>query len=193
MKVSREQAKLHREKIVTTAAKLFRERGFDGIGVSELMQEVGLTHGGFYGHFASKEALMAQTLEYALGESARKWGRIIAAKPTQSASAIAQSYLSLRHRDDPGDGCVLPTLGAEVARRGTPVRRMFTAGFAGLAELLGGSLVARSKAARRKKALAICAALVGAMTLARAVDDPQLSDEILAAAAMAAKTIATAA
>src|SRR3954453_6223646 len=104
MKVSREQAALNRERIVETAAQLFRERGFEGIGVADLMKEAGLTHGGFYGHFASKEDLMAEASARALTRSLALLNELAEGAPGDPVSAVADAYLSSRHRDNPGAG-----------------------------------------------------------------------------------------
>jgi TetR/AcrR family transcriptional repressor of nem operon len=178
MKVSREQAAQNRERILDAAARLFRERGFDGIGVADLMKSAGLTHGGFYGQFESKEDLAAQACVRALGQSVERWDRLIAEKE-DPLQAIAASYLSTRHRDDPANGCAISTLGAEAPRRGPAVRRAFTEGLRPLLDRLMQIVPGRAKETRRLKALATMSQLVGAMVLARAVDDATLSDEIL--------------
>lgn len=102
MRVSKEQAAANREQIVHQAARLFRERGFDGIGVAELMKNAGLTHGGFYGHFDSKEQLMAEACEYAIGVTGRRWRRLVSDSDGPSMDILARRYLSKRHRDAPG-------------------------------------------------------------------------------------------
>jgi TetR/AcrR family transcriptional repressor of nem operon len=181
MKVSREQAAENRERILDVAARLFRERGFDGIGVADLMKSAGLTHGGFYGPFKSKEDLAAQACARALGNSAKKWDRLIAEHADDPLKAVAASYLSARHRDDAGNGCAFATLGAEAPRRESAVRRAFTAGLTALIERLTQIVPGRASAMRRRKALATMASFVGAMVLARAVDDKALSSEILEA------------
>ena len=179
MKVSRERAAENRERIVEIASRLFRERGFDGIGVADLMKSAGLTHGGFYGHFDSKEDLMAQACARALEGSLSKWRERIEANPDNPLAALAALYLSGAHRDQPGTGCALAALGAEAARHEPPVRHALTDGLRAFIDLLGGVLPGRSKAARREKALATFAGMVGAVVLARAVDDPALGEEIL--------------
>src|SRR3954447_13736831 len=105
MKVSREQASQNRERIVETAAQLFRERGFEGIGVADLMREAGLTHGGFYGHFSSKEDLIAEASARALMRSLALLSNAAEKAPADPLPAIAGAYLSTRHRDKPGEGC----------------------------------------------------------------------------------------
>jgi TetR/AcrR family transcriptional repressor of nem operon len=179
MKVSREQAAHNRERILDTAARLFREKGFDGIGVADLMQGAGLTHGGFYGQFTSKEDLAAQACERALAQSATRLDRLIAGQPRNPLQAVVASYLSPRHRDNAGDGCAFVALGAEGPRRAPAVRRVFTQALRQRVEKLVQIVAGRTPAARRRKALATMAHLVGALVLARAVDDAELSNEIL--------------
>ena len=175
MRVSREQAAKNREHVVDTAARLFRERGYDGIGVADLMKEAGLTHGGFYGNFASKEHLMAEACQRAFAGSAERWQGIIDARGPDALDTITQGYLSRRHVEHPGQGCAVAALGADVSRLSPPVRAAMTAGvkdqIATLASLGEGD---------REAAMARYAAMVGALVLARAVDDPALSEEILA-------------
>jgi TetR/AcrR family transcriptional repressor of nem operon len=179
MKVTREQAAENRERILETAARLFREHGFDGIGVADLMQSAGLTHGGFYGQFASKEDLAAKACERALAQSAARIERVIAEHPRNTLQAVAASYLSARHRDQPGEGCAFVALGAEAPRHSSAVRKVFAEALRLRVEKLM-RLVPGAPAARRRKALATMASLVGAQVLARAVDDADLSNEILA-------------
>ena len=178
MKVSREQAEQNRERVLEAAARLFREKGFDGIGVADLMKDAGLTHGGFYAQFESKEDLAAQACARAMEESAQRWERLVEKHPKKPLQAIAESYLSTRHRDGAGAGCTFATLGAEAPRRHPAMRRVFTEGLrVKLARL--ESLLPMRAAARRRKAMATMAGFVGALVLSRAVDDEQLSREIL--------------
>lgn len=179
MKVSREQAARNRERILDTAAQLFRERGFDGIGVADLMKEAGLTHGGFYGHFSSKEDLIAQASAHELARSLNDWGAFAERAPDDRLSALAAAYLTSTHRDNPGTGCVLAALGPDVSRQGRPVRQAVTSYVRSMVDLLGKLVPNKSKAARRRKAIGAYATVVGAMVLARAIDDPALSQEIL--------------
>jgi TetR/AcrR family transcriptional repressor of nem operon len=181
MKVSREQVALNRQRIVGAAGKLFREKGFDGIGVADIMQAAGLTHGGFYGHFASKEDLAAHACT---GNSkADPWIELAARAPKNPLGAVVKSYLSPRHRDNPGTGCLFAALGPEVSRQRSTIRRAFTEGLRGKLDLLATIVTGRTKAAKRERTLATMSGLVGALVLARAVDDSSLSDEILSAAA----------
>ena len=179
MKVSREQAAQNREHIIEAAAQLFRERGFEGIGVAGLMKKAGLTHGGFYGHFASKDELIAEASARALMGSLAKWQERADRAPADPLSAIADSYLARSHRDNPGMGCLLAALGPDIARQGPAVRHVVTDYLRSAFDLLAKLIPGRTKAARRQKAIGSYATLVGTMILARAVDDPALSREIL--------------
>lgn len=190
MKVSKEQVALNRARIVDTAARLFRQKGYDGIGVADLMKSAGLTHGGFYGHFASKEDLLAEATAHALTRSVQRWQqKAAAASPAEALANIADHYLSTTHRDQPEHGCAVTALGPDVARLGPAVRSALTAGAAGQIAVLEQCLAngaadtaADAEASEvRRQALATYAAMVGAMVLARAVDDNALSEEILAA------------
>lgn len=183
MKVSREQAVRNRERIIDTAARLFRERGFDGVGVAELMKNAGLTHGGFYGHFESKDELMALACERAVGESLAAWARMT--EGGEALPRLLQHYLSPRHRDAPGKGCVVAALATDAARQALPVRRTLTRGLRHHVEALEPLMPGRSRAARQEKALAAYAGMVGALVLSRAVDDATLSDALLKATARA--------
>src|SRR5262249_50575609 len=175
MKVSREKAAANRERILEVAGKLFRENGFDGIGVADLMKSAGLTHGGFYGHFQSKDDLAAQACRRALAHSAESWAALAETSRGDRLGLLAKRYLSESHRDSPGQGCVLAALGPEAARQGPAVREAFTQGLQSLVDTLERTVTGRSRAARRKQALAIMAQMVGAMALARAIDDRELS------------------
>src|SRR3982751_3803660 len=179
MKVSREQAARNRERIVEAAARLFRERGFEGIGVADLMKEAGLTHGGFYGHFASKDDLIAQAAGRALAESRSLWSGLAPTGSGDPLPAVAAAYLSSEHRDNPGAGCVLAALGPDVSRQGPAGGRAVTTYVRSTVDLLSKLVPGKSKTARRQKPLGAYATLVGAMVMARAVDVRGLSQEIL--------------
>jgi len=185
VRVSREQFTENRQRILEVAARLFREKGFEGVGVDGIMEEVGLTHGGFYGHFASKADLAEQACAVAVGRSAEKWEALADGPPATALAEITRSYLSKRHRDDPGAGCVIAALGGEVARRSDPVRTTVTSGVRAQIGILEGVVGGRSKGERREKAIAALSGMVGGMVLARLVDDPVLSNEILSGAAAA--------
>jgi TetR/AcrR family transcriptional repressor of nem operon len=185
MKVTREQVAKNRQRILKVAGKLFREKGFDGVSVADIMKRAGLTHGAFYGHFASKDELAAQACANAVAKTIDTWTAWTALAGDNSADqlgAIVSSYVTPRHRDDLGGGCVLAALGADAVRQRGAIRRAFTDGIRSTAAMLSMIAPGPSNAAQREKALATLAGLVGALTLARAADDPTLSDEILNAA-----------
>jgi TetR/AcrR family transcriptional regulator, transcriptional repressor for nem operon len=181
MRVSREKAAENRERIVDAAGALFRAKGFGGVGVADIMKAADLTHGGFYGHFASKDDLVAQASRRTMARAAEKWKRVVANAADKPFAALLRHYLSPRHRDDPGRGCAFAALSTDAARSGRSVRQAFAEGLQPLIDILAETVPGRSKAARRRKAVAAMAGLVGALTLARAVDDASLSDEILEA------------
>lgn len=197
MRVSREQAAENREKILATATRLFREKGYDGIGIADLMKSAGLTHGGFYGHFSSKEDLIAQTCERTVDELLAQhsvWFDANEAADNKGAAKDASTdyqryianYLSREHRDNPGRGCLMAALGADAARQSPVIKRAFTQSFNRLFAALIKILPAKSEPiasenAKREQALSTLAALVGAQVIARALDDPELSQEVLQA------------
>lgn len=167
-----------REQIVGAAARAFREEGVDGVSVPEVMRRAGLTHGGFYAHFRGKDELVAEACRCALHES---MGRLIdaarRAPPGERLAAFIGAYASAAHRDEPGAGCLLPALAAEVSRHSPEVRAAFTESFEeGIAKLEHALPEGPDRAER---ALALMSGLAGAVMLARAVDDPALSDRIL--------------
>jgi TetR/AcrR family transcriptional regulator, transcriptional repressor for nem operon len=182
MRVSREKAAAHRERIIDAAGALFRAKGFGGIGVADIMKAADLTHGGFYGHFASKDDLVAQASKRTMARAAANWSKVVADDTDEPFAALLAHYLSPRHRDDPGHGCAFAALGNDAARSGKTVRTAFAEGLEPLIDILAQAIPCRSKAIRRRKALAAMATLVGALTLARAVDGAPLSDDILDAA-----------
>jgi len=181
VRVTREQSAANREKVLDVAGTLFRERGFDGIGVADIMKRAGLTHGGFYGQFASKDDLAAQASARVLGNPG--WQERLTGKADPSFADVVRGYLSPRHRDDPGTGCLIAALGSDAVRQPRAVRRALTDGFRVRLDAWLKLVPGRSVAARREKALVTMATLVGALIIARAVDDPALSDEILEATA----------
>ena len=153
MKVTREKAAQNHDHILDTAAKLFRERGFDGIGVSDLMKSAGLTHGGFYGHFSSKEDLIAQACARTQAGSEARW-RELSEHSDEPFKAYVKSYLSAAHRDDPGGGCPISSLGPEIARQGRPVREVVTETLRSYLQSLTRLIPGRSEKKRRRKAIA---------------------------------------
>lgn len=177
MKVSRERAVHNRNVVVDAASRLFRRFGFDGVSISEIMLESGLTHGGFYKQFGSKEDLAAQACARALERSRERWQGVVRdAALGHEIAAVARDYLSARNRDLPETGCALAASGADAARRGGALATASTTGMNGLTDILTDT------SGDRALALAQLSQMVGAMVLARAVDDATLSDEIMAAA-----------
>ena len=182
MRVSREAMAEHRKEIVAAAARLLRERGIAGTSVADLMQAAGLTHGGFYRHFDSKDALVAEAIASAFHEllgtvevSAGKDGAATAME------AYLRMYLSERHVANPGYGCPVAAFGAEAAREGKLQRKAIAAGAEEWLALLTASLKGTPKE-RRVQALRIMAQMLGAVVIARAVGESDLSREILDAA-----------
>ena len=180
MKVSRTQAAANRDRVVEVAGRLLRENGFDGIGVDGLMQEAGLTHGGFYKSFGSKEGLTAEACAQAMTHNAAHRAALIDEAGKNALAALVNDYLSVGHRDRPGSGCAFAALATDAARRSTAVRSVFTHGLQSMVDQVVRITPGRA-AKRRDAALATIAGLVGALILARAVDDPELSRDLLAA------------
>jgi TetR/AcrR family transcriptional repressor of nem operon len=183
MRVSRLQEAENHELILDAATKLFRERGIDGIGVSDLMKAAGLTHGGFYGHFKSKEDLVAQACKRAVIRMRQNWINVLDQTTGDPLEALAATYLTPKHRDGPGRGCPIAALGPEVSRQGPAVRHVITEELRPFIEYLSGIVQGSSSRLRRQKALATYASLVGALVVSRVVDDPDLSNEVLVAVA----------
>jgi TetR/AcrR family transcriptional repressor of nem operon len=167
MRYPAEETAAKHERIVKEASRLFRERGFENVTVGEVMKAAGLTHGAFYAHFGSKEELQAAAVAYGQKVSLE---RVKRNKATKKKGSYTERYLSPRHRDNPGDGCTMAALGQEVARSAPELKAAFERGFE---EILS------AEDRDRKEAIFRTAALLGGVVLARAVQDPKLSDEIL--------------
>jgi TetR/AcrR family transcriptional repressor of nem operon len=174
MRVTKEKAAENRDRILQAAARLIRERGIAGVGVDALAEAAGLTHGSLYSQFGSKESLAAEALSIALAGNAETLEAL-------GLATYTEGYLSTKHRDAPGHGCALAALGCEMPRESKLIRRRFTEGFQRLTGLVSEMLSARSRQRSDGEALATVATLVGAVILARAVDEPELSERILAA------------
>lgn len=170
MRVSQEQMRENRRRILDEASRLFRDKGFDAVGVAEVMKAAGLTHGGFYGHFTSKEDLMAQAITHATGEVADRGSDL---------DGFLGAYLSPAHRDNPGDGCPMAALASDVRHRPAEARAAMTAGVRAQIERVAQALPETADPHRRREAIGVYSALLGALILSRAVDDLALSDEIL--------------
>ena len=173
MKVSKERAAENRERILDEAARLFRERGVQGIGVNALGEAAGLTYGSLYSQFGSKDTLLTEAVERAFSSFAAKFGAI------DDANVYINEYLSADHRKNPGSGCAVATIGPEIPRQSRAVRRTFTEAVKRSMARVARLLPERSGRVRESDALTMLATLAGAMILARAVDDPALSDRIL--------------
>jgi TetR/AcrR family transcriptional repressor of nem operon len=187
MRYPKEHKARTRQKIVETAAREFRDKGLEGVGVADLMASAGLTHGGFYAHFGSKEALVEAACRHGVAATIETLDfRARQAPPGEGLRTVVRTYLSRAHRDDPARGCIMPSLAGEIARHGPETRRAFTDQLRAFAAVIARQLSGPDAAARERRALAIAAGLVGAVALARAVDDPALSDAILEAARAAA-------
>lgn len=170
-----ETAEKHK-RILGEATRLFRERGFSGVSVSEIMKATGLTHGPFYNHFSSKEALMAESI--AQGLQGTLAGVDANFTSQEGRAKYLDRYLSTRHRDDPGNGCTMAALASEI-RQEPQVRGPFTAHLKTIVEKMASFLTLREKRSARGDSIRTLASLVGAMVLARAVDDENFSEEIL--------------
>jgi TetR/AcrR family transcriptional regulator, transcriptional repressor for nem operon len=176
-KTNEQKAETHQH-IVEAAGRLFRQHGIDAVGVDAIMHAAGLTHGGFYGHFPSKEALVAEVASVSLARSAARWDRIAREDPPEVAlRCIVGPYLDPARVAEAERGCVLTTLGPEVARR-AEARPGLTASGRVMADALGRCLPGGDGA----QALVALSTMVGAVVLARLVDSPELAEEILAAA-----------
>ncbi|MET8628575.1 TetR/AcrR family transcriptional regulator [Kitasatospora sp. NPDC004669] len=188
-RVSRAEAQQHRQQVIDHTSRLIREKGADQVSVPQAMAAAGLTHGGFYRHFTSKDDLIVQALQAAFTERREAMDRLAEADSSDRAAPSDRSgrveflarYLSDLHRDNPGGGCAAAALAADAIRAepGAPIRKAFTEG---LRDLVDGFQQLGGDADARGTALAELSTLVGAILLARASDDPDLSHEILTAA-----------
>jgi TetR/AcrR family transcriptional repressor of nem operon len=182
MKVSREQALKNRARVIAVAGEQFRLHGFDGIGVADLMKQAGLTHGGFYGNFASKDELAVEATGQALVETTERLHALTADKEPP-LPALAGVYLSPAHRDGVADGCVLAALAADAARGSDTLRAGFETGVERYLDVLVPMMAGPTEAKRREQAMGALATLVGGLILSRTVASPALSQALLDAAA----------
>ena len=182
MRYSREHKQETHDRIVRKASVRLREKGAHGIGVADLMKEAGLTHGGFYAHFDSREALVMEAFAYAMDRSMEHWRKLTdEAAPEKRLALVAESYLSTLHRDNPGHGCSIPALGAEIARESPKARKAFAGKLDEMIELLADYIPNLPRKAARKQAIATLATMAGTMLLARVAGSSELSDEVLKA------------
>ncbi len=189
MRVSRAQAEENRDRIITVASRLFREHGFDGIGLKDLMKGAGLTQGGFYKQFTSKDDLAAIASRRALESATRRWSAA-AADTSDPLEAVMAFYLSKDHRGEKAEGCPLVALGADAARQSANVRRPFEDGIRAHFEILDELMGDADSSSPSEKAMAILSMMVGAVTLSRIIEDESLSERVLDAAAGEVRRIA---
>ena len=162
MRKSREEAAQTRKRIVEVASREIRKNGIVATGLNDLMKAAGLTHGGFYTHFASKDQLVAEACTAAVDAAIASWG--MEAQPTINAAVAA--YLSTRHRDDPASGCPLAAIGSELSRADKKTREAATEGFKRLVAVLAGKSETQDA---RRRALVAVATMIGAVTMSRVV------------------------
>ncbi len=182
MRYSREHKLETHARIVKKASVRLREKGAHGIGVADLMKDAGLTHGGFYAHFNSREALVIEAFTHAMDRSTERWRKLAEQTPPEKRLAsIVNSYLTPVHRDDPGHGCAVPALGAEIARESPKTRRVFAGRLEQMIDMLAAQIPGVPPKAARKQAMAALATMMGALVLARIAGSGDFSEEILAA------------
>lgn len=170
MRVTREQMQANRMRILDAAGRLFREKGFDAVGVAEVMKAAGLTHGGFYGHFESKDDLIAKTIAHIFGSGT---------DGPADLSTYLDAYLSPLHRDSIAKGCPTAALIADVRRQTPEARLAMTEGFKSQIDRIASAITETEPEPARRAAIGAWATLVGAIMMARTVEDPVLSEEIL--------------
>jgi TetR/AcrR family transcriptional regulator, transcriptional repressor for nem operon len=180
MRYSKEHKLQTHAKIVKRASVKLREKGAHGIGVADLMKEAGLTHGGFYAHFDSRDALVIEAVTHAMDRSTEKWRQLTEeTAPDKRLSKIVNSYLAPDHRDNPGHGCAVPTLAAEIARESAKTRRVFSGRMEQMIDMLADQYQGLPRKAARKQAMAALATMMGSVVMARVTGNGELSDEIL--------------
>jgi TetR/AcrR family transcriptional regulator, transcriptional repressor for nem operon len=180
MRYSKEHKFQTHARIVKRASVKLREKGAHGIGVADLMKDAGLTHGGFYAHFDSREALVIEALTHAMDRSTERWRKLSDETPVEKRlSRIVNIYLAPTHRDDPGHGCAVPALAAEIARESAKTRRVFAGRMAQMIDMLAEQFHDVPPKAARKQATAALATMMGSLVMARITGNSELSDEIL--------------
>jgi TetR/AcrR family transcriptional regulator, transcriptional repressor for nem operon len=191
MRVSRAQAAENRQNVIDVASRLFRQHGFDGIGLKDLMEAAGMTQGAFYKQFESKEDLIAEASARALDSASSRWSDAAAANPKDPLGAVIAFYLTKEHRKEKMEGCPLVALGADAARQSAAVKVSFEAGIREQLSVLSRLLSKADNEETRSKAMAILSTMVGAVTLSRVVNDPRLAQSILDAAAASVREAAS--
>lgn len=171
------------ERIVDAAARAIRRGGYAGLGIAEIMKSVGLTHGGFYAHFASRDAMLAEAADRAGAEMVALITQVTtAALPEEALGRLVQTYLSVQHLEGVENGCPIAALGSEMPRQAPEVRHVATCRIKEMIDAVARQLPSRGEGDVNKEALVTLSTMVGALILARAVDDPQLSDALRKAA-----------
>lgn len=183
MRVSRAQAAKNREGVINAASRLFRARGFDGVCIRDVMESAGLTQGAFYKQFASKEDLVAQASRRAFEDAASRFMEAVAASPEDPLTAATAYYLHMKHRDERSGGCPIVGLGSDAARQSDEVRASFETGIKELLNVFEHLIIEAGGKQPDRRAMAILSTMVGAVTLARAVNDRDLARAFLDAAA----------
>jgi TetR/AcrR family transcriptional repressor of nem operon len=182
MRYSKEHKQETHERIVKKASVRLREKGAHGIGVADLMKEAGLTHGGFYAHFDSRESLVVEAFAYAMDRSTERWRKVAEQTPPDKRLAtIVENYLTPVHRDDPGNGCAVPALGAEIARESPKTRKAFAAKLEQMIDMMADQVPDVPRKAARKQAMATLATMIGTVVLSRIAGTGEFSGEILGA------------
>ncbi|AZQ53505.1 MULTISPECIES: TetR/AcrR family transcriptional regulator [Burkholderia cepacia complex] len=170
------------ERIVDAGARAIRRFGFDGIGIADIMKLAGLTHGGFYAHFASREVMLAELVDRAGAEAVETFLRIVAAAPTgKSQQALLRAYLSQEHVKNPESGCPVASLGTDLSRQSPAIRRAATRRIKDLLSIVSRHATDREQPDADARALVTAATMIGAVVLARAVDEEALSEAVLSA------------
>jgi TetR/AcrR family transcriptional repressor of nem operon len=182
MRYSKEHKQETHARIVKKASVRLREKGAHGIGVADLMKEAGLTHGGFYAHFDSRDALVIEAFNYAMERSTERWRKLAEGiPPDKRFASIVEAYLTPLHRDDPGHGCAITSLGAEIARESPRTRKAFAAKIEDMIDMMSDHLPDVPRKTARKHAIAALATMMGTLVLSRIAGSGEFSDEVLAA------------
>jgi|SRR5579871_5836790 len=180
MRYSKEHKFQTHSRIVKRASVKLREKGAHGIGVADLMKDAGLTHGGFYAHFDSREALVIEAFTHAMDRSTEHWRKQSDGVSAEKRLAtIVNTYLSPLHRDNPGQGCAVPALAAEITRESARTRRAFAGRMQRMIEMLARQFHGMPPRTARKHATAALATMMGSLVMARIAGTSELSDEIL--------------
>ena len=182
MRYSKEHKQETHDRIVKKASVRLREKGAHGIGVADLMKEAGLTHGGFYAHFDSRDALVIEAFNYAMERSTERWRKLAEGiPPDKRFASIVEAYLTPLHRDDPGHGCAITSLGAEIARESPRTRKAFAAKIEEMIDMMADHLPDAPRKTARRQAIAALATMMGTLVLSRIAGSGEFSDEVLAA------------